>query len=116
LADLSIPPKTNAANSLLGFVVSPTALMGCIVHALMGGWVGNQHRTEARIGGCRAAPSGFGPWPIRTGVSVHSDRAQGTHLRNLQTTRAGKNEFLHSSIRGSDNIRGISMVPIWTRW
>jgi SP family xylose:H+ symportor-like MFS transporter len=37
-ADLSNPAQANAANSLLGFVVS-SALIGCIAGGLMGGWV-----------------------------------------------------------------------------
>ena len=36
--DLANPAQANAANSLLGFVVS-SALIGCIVGGLMGGWV-----------------------------------------------------------------------------
>ena len=36
--DLANPLQANAANSLLGFVVS-SALIGCIVGGLMGGWV-----------------------------------------------------------------------------
>ena len=37
-SDLANPAQANAANSLLGFVVS-SALIGCIVGGLMGGWV-----------------------------------------------------------------------------
>lgn len=37
-ADLTNPAQANAANSLLGFVVS-SALIGCIVGGLLGGWV-----------------------------------------------------------------------------
>ena len=37
-ADLANPAQANAANSLLGFVVS-SALIGCIVGGLLGGWV-----------------------------------------------------------------------------
>jgi SP family xylose:H+ symportor-like MFS transporter len=37
-ADLADPAQANAANSLLGFVVS-SALIGCIVGGLVGGWV-----------------------------------------------------------------------------
>src|SRR5579872_333548 len=37
-ADLSSPAAANAANSLLGFVVS-SALIGCIIGGLVGGWV-----------------------------------------------------------------------------
>ena len=37
-ADLADPAQANAANSLLGFVVS-SALIGCIVGGLIGGWV-----------------------------------------------------------------------------
>jgi SP family xylose:H+ symportor-like MFS transporter len=37
-ADLTNPAQANAANSLLGFVVS-SALIGCIVGGLIGGWV-----------------------------------------------------------------------------
>ena len=37
-ADLANPAQANAANSLLGFVVS-SALIGCIFGGLMGGWV-----------------------------------------------------------------------------
>jgi SP family xylose:H+ symportor-like MFS transporter len=37
-ADLANPAQANAANSLLGFVVS-SALIGCILGGLMGGWV-----------------------------------------------------------------------------
>ena len=37
-ADLSNPAQANAANSLLGFVVS-SALIGCIIGGLIGGWV-----------------------------------------------------------------------------
>jgi SP family xylose:H+ symportor-like MFS transporter len=37
-ADLTNPAQANAANSLLGFVVS-SALIGCIIGGLMGGWV-----------------------------------------------------------------------------
>jgi SP family xylose:H+ symportor-like MFS transporter len=37
-ADLGNPAQANAANSLLGFVVS-SALIGCIVGGLIGGWV-----------------------------------------------------------------------------
>jgi SP family xylose:H+ symportor-like MFS transporter len=37
-ADLTSPAQANAANSLLGFVVS-SALIGCIIGALIGGWV-----------------------------------------------------------------------------
>jgi SP family xylose:H+ symportor-like MFS transporter len=37
-ADLANPAQANAANSLLGFVVS-SALIGCIIGGLMGGWV-----------------------------------------------------------------------------
>jgi SP family xylose:H+ symportor-like MFS transporter len=37
-ADLANPAQANAANSLLGFVVS-SALIGCIVGGLIGGWV-----------------------------------------------------------------------------
>src|SRR5436305_10127749 len=36
--DLANPAQANAANSLLGFVVS-SALIGCIVGGLLGGWV-----------------------------------------------------------------------------
>ena len=36
--DLANPAQANAANSLLGFVVS-SALIGCILGGLMGGWV-----------------------------------------------------------------------------
>jgi SP family xylose:H+ symportor-like MFS transporter len=36
--DLTNPAQANAANSLLGFVVS-SALIGCIIGGLMGGWV-----------------------------------------------------------------------------
>ena len=36
--DLSNPAQANAANSLLGFVVS-SALIGCIIGGLIGGWV-----------------------------------------------------------------------------
>jgi MFS transporter, SP family, xylose:H+ symportor len=36
--DLTNPAQANAANSLLGFVVS-SALIGCIVGGLIGGWV-----------------------------------------------------------------------------
>ncbi|MBV9158548.1 MAG: MFS transporter, partial [Acidobacteriaceae bacterium] len=36
--DLTNPTQANAANSLLGFVVS-SALIGCIVGGLIGGWV-----------------------------------------------------------------------------
>ncbi len=36
--DLANPAQANAANSLLGFVVS-SALIGCIIGGLMGGWV-----------------------------------------------------------------------------
>jgi len=39
--DLSNPAQANAANSLLGFVVS-SALIGCIVGGLLGGWVSNK--------------------------------------------------------------------------
>ena len=37
-ADLTNPTQANAANSLLGFVVS-SALIGCILGGLIGGWV-----------------------------------------------------------------------------
>ncbi len=37
-ADLANPAQANAANTLLGFVVS-SALIGCIIGGLMGGWV-----------------------------------------------------------------------------
>jgi SP family xylose:H+ symportor-like MFS transporter len=37
-ADLTNPAQANAANSLLGFVVS-SALIGCIIGGMMGGWV-----------------------------------------------------------------------------
>jgi SP family xylose:H+ symportor-like MFS transporter len=37
-ADLANPAQANAANSLLGFLVS-SALIGCIIGGLMGGWV-----------------------------------------------------------------------------
>ena len=37
-ADLANPAQANAANSLLGFVVS-SALIGCVIGGLMGGWV-----------------------------------------------------------------------------
>jgi SP family xylose:H+ symportor-like MFS transporter len=37
-ADLANPAQANAANSLLGFVVS-SALIGCIIGGMMGGWV-----------------------------------------------------------------------------
>ncbi|HET7104545.1 MAG TPA: D-xylose transporter XylE [Terracidiphilus sp.] len=37
-ANLTNPAQANAANSLLGFVVS-SALIGCIIGGLMGGWV-----------------------------------------------------------------------------
>ncbi len=37
-ADLANPAQANAANSLLGFVVS-SALIGCIIGGLVGGWV-----------------------------------------------------------------------------
>jgi len=37
-ADLTNPAQANAANSLLGFVVS-SALIGCIIGGLAGGWV-----------------------------------------------------------------------------
>jgi MFS transporter, SP family, xylose:H+ symportor len=37
-SDLANPAQANAANSLLGFVVS-SALIGCIVGGLIGGWV-----------------------------------------------------------------------------
>jgi len=37
-ADLANPAQANAANSLLGFVVS-SALIGCIIGVLIGGWV-----------------------------------------------------------------------------
>jgi MFS transporter, SP family, xylose:H+ symportor len=37
-ADLSNPAQANAANSLLGFVVS-SALIGCIIGGMIGGWV-----------------------------------------------------------------------------
>ena len=37
-ADLANPAQANAANSLLGFVVS-SALIGCIIGGLTGGWV-----------------------------------------------------------------------------
>ena len=37
-ADLANPAQANAANSLLGFVVS-SALIGCIFGGLIGGWV-----------------------------------------------------------------------------
>jgi SP family xylose:H+ symportor-like MFS transporter len=37
-ADLANPDQANAANSLLGFLVS-SALIGCIIGGLMGGWV-----------------------------------------------------------------------------
>jgi MFS transporter, SP family, xylose:H+ symportor len=37
-ADLANPAQANAANSLLGFVVS-SALIGCIIGGLFGGWV-----------------------------------------------------------------------------
>jgi SP family xylose:H+ symportor-like MFS transporter len=37
-SDLADPAQANAANSLLGFVVS-SALIGCIVGGLIGGWV-----------------------------------------------------------------------------
>jgi SP family xylose:H+ symportor-like MFS transporter len=37
-ADLANPAQANAANSLLGFVVS-SALIGCIIGGLLGGWV-----------------------------------------------------------------------------
>ncbi|MGD0790060.1 MAG: MFS transporter, partial [Terracidiphilus sp.] len=36
--DLTNPAQANAANSLLGFVVS-SALIGCIFGGLIGGWV-----------------------------------------------------------------------------
>jgi len=36
--DLANPAQANAANSLLGFVVS-SALIGCIIGGLLGGWV-----------------------------------------------------------------------------
>ena len=36
--DLTNPAQANAANSLLGFVVS-SALIGCIIGGLIGGWV-----------------------------------------------------------------------------
>src|ERR1700757_4839178 len=36
--DLGNPAQANAANSLLGFVVS-SALIGCIIGGLIGGWV-----------------------------------------------------------------------------
>src|SRR6516164_5533969 len=39
--DLSNPAQANAANSLLGFVVS-SALIGCIIGGLIGGWVSNR--------------------------------------------------------------------------
>jgi SP family xylose:H+ symportor-like MFS transporter len=38
--DLANPVQANAANSLLGFVVS-SALIGCIIGGLIGGWVSN---------------------------------------------------------------------------
>ena len=37
-ADLTVTAQANAANSLLGFVVS-SALIGCIIGGLIGGWV-----------------------------------------------------------------------------
>jgi len=37
-SDLANPAQANAANSLLGFVVS-SALIGCIIGGLIGGWV-----------------------------------------------------------------------------
>ncbi len=37
-ADLANPAQANAASSLLGFVVS-SALIGCIIGGLIGGWV-----------------------------------------------------------------------------
>jgi MFS transporter, SP family, xylose:H+ symportor len=37
-ADLASPAQANAANALLGFVVS-SALIGCIIGGLIGGWV-----------------------------------------------------------------------------
>ena len=37
-ADLANPAQANAANSLLGFVVS-SALIGCIIGGLLGGWI-----------------------------------------------------------------------------
>ena len=37
-ADLANPAQANAANSLLGFIVS-SALIGCIIGGLVGGWV-----------------------------------------------------------------------------
>jgi SP family xylose:H+ symportor-like MFS transporter len=40
-ADLTNPAQANAANSLLGFVVS-SALIGCIIGGLIGGWVSNK--------------------------------------------------------------------------
>lgn len=40
-ADLSNPLQANAANSLLGFVVS-SALIGCIFGGLIGGWVSSR--------------------------------------------------------------------------
>ena len=39
--DLTNPAQANAANSLLGFVVS-SALIGCIIGGLIGGWVSNR--------------------------------------------------------------------------
>ena len=39
--DLTNPAQANAANSLLGFLVS-SALIGCIVGGLIGGWVSNR--------------------------------------------------------------------------
>jgi SP family xylose:H+ symportor-like MFS transporter len=39
-ADLANPAQANAASSLLGFVVS-SALIGCIIGGLFGGWVSN---------------------------------------------------------------------------
>ena len=37
-ANLADPAQANAASSLLGFVVS-SALIGCVIGGLMGGWV-----------------------------------------------------------------------------
>lgn len=39
--DLASPAQANAANSLLGFVVS-SALLGCIIGGLIGGWVSSR--------------------------------------------------------------------------
>ena len=78
--DLANPAQANAANSLLGFVVS-SALIGCII----GGsdWRLGEHprRPQARIDHCRRAVPGFGPGRLGAGVSIcsHRPRRTGVH-------------------------------------